>query len=105
MGDNEQFYDDNIAPVLKALAEQCRARGMSFLAVVEYGFDSRGRTVALAEPSLDMRFISMAAAAGCNLDSLAIAMARICREESISHNSIVLHRLGVPESPEPSHAD
>lgn len=72
---------------------------MSFVAVVEYEKGERGRTASLTEPGLDMRFIGMAAAAGCNLDSLAIAMARICREEGIGHNSIVLSRFGVPETP------
>lgn len=96
MDDNERFYDDEIAPALKALCQRCRELGMSFLAIVEYKKGNRGRTFSLTKPSLDMRFISMAAAAGCNLDSLAIAMARICREEGIPHNSIVLERFGVP---------
>ena len=29
---SEQFYDDEIAPVLMELAQKCEARGMSFLA-------------------------------------------------------------------------
>lgn len=98
---SEQFYDEEIAPALLALCKLCQDRGMSFLAVVEIEPGERGRTVSLTNASLDMRFISMAAAAGANLDSLAIAMARICREESIGHNSIVLNRFGVPENPDP----
>jgi hypothetical protein len=44
MTDNEKFYDEQIAPELLKLRELCAARGMAFVASVEYNIGDRGRT-------------------------------------------------------------
>lgn len=43
--DHEAFYDAEIAPALKAIAERCHEAGLPFLAMVEYEQGSVGLTI------------------------------------------------------------
>jgi len=106
MSEREKFYDEEIAPTLLSMAEQCRARGMSMIAVVEYepgtseeDIGSTGETVSLQhEAGLKMRMIQAAVQAHGNADILITALMRYGAEHG--HSSICLKRLGVPLQPE-----
>lgn len=95
----EAFYDAEIAPVLMKLAAACEAKGLSFLAVVEWAPDELGRTVTISPPSgAGIRMANAAAASRGNLDSLAFSVARDIAPGT-PHNSIVLKMLGVDPDP------
>lgn len=59
---NEEWYDQEVAPVLKSLGEQCLERGMALVSVVEYESGSRGNTIFLSENAgLAMAMLCMCA--------------------------------------------
>lgn len=96
--EREAFYDAEVAPALKALAERCQSNGMSFLAVVEWEPGEQGRTFYQSAPSgLGIRFADAAAQANGNVDGLIMGIMKYAREHG--HNSICLHQLGVPAKP------
>lgn len=93
--DNEKFYDDEIAPMLREVSKKCEAHGMSLLALVEYDKGERGRTT-LLQPSagLEMIMATLCAKAGANIDSYMIGLSRYCREKGIDcSQSIVMRQL------------
>lgn len=90
--EREAFYDREVAPVLLALAKQCEANGLSFVASVEYGPNETGRTMSLqADAGINIRMAYWAGAACGNADGLIIAMLRHAREHG--HNSAYLAML------------
>lgn len=97
---NEEFYDKEIAPALAQLASQCKNRGMSLLAHVEFdgvGFPplSIGTTASLEKDcSFAMRMAYMAGMSA-NVDALILALMKYGRKNG--HSSICLAQLGVPE--------
>lgn len=94
----EQFYDEQIAPQLIALAEQCKDRGLSLLAVCEWGKMETGSTRMLQpDASISIRMSDAVAMANGNIDSFMLAMMRHAREHG--HGSMILSRLGVPTEP------
>lgn len=96
--ENERYYDDEMAPKLLALMEECRARGMSILATVEYDSGNLGSTIMLQPVCcFAMALVQLATVCEGNVDSLMLAVARHARLHG--HNSFVLARLGVPGSP------
>lgn len=93
--ENERFYDDIIAPRLHQLAEECKQRGMSFVANVEYDPGDTASTILLTENSgYHARLMCAAAESGGNIDSLIFAIMKYAREHG--HGSICLQQLGVP---------
>ena len=84
MTENEQWYDAEIAPALMALAERCKERGISLVAVAEYAPGERGATYQLAESAgLEMRMLQMCGVAGANVDGYMIGLARYCKRHGI----------------------
>ena len=95
---NEQFYDDEIAPVLASLAMRCNEKGVSFVASVEFGPDQSGSTVALAdEHGNGIRMTAYAARCKSNVDVLFTMI--IERAKVTGHSSVFLADLGVPHKP------
>jgi hypothetical protein len=96
--DNEHFYDEHIAPMLFSLAKQCEARGISFLALVEFapgGDTPSGRTESLAvDASFAQRMAHWSARAQGNVDALMLPVMRWGREHG--HSSAILSLLGEP---------
>lgn len=96
--EREEFYDDEIAPVLGDLAKRCQENGLSFLAVVEWAPGETGRTFSQSPPAgLGIMSANIAAQANGNADSLIMALMKYGREHG--HNSMCLHQLGVPAKP------
>jgi hypothetical protein len=96
---SEAFYDAEIGPKLLELAKLCEARGMSFVANVEYGDGETASTVSLAK-SAGIKVLLSAWATRChgNVDSLWNAIVKHARE--YGHNSVYLHLAKVPTKPQ-----
>jgi hypothetical protein len=94
----EKYYDDHIAPKLRELAEECKANGLSLLAICEWEPGEFGRILRLQpESGFGIRMADTAAKANGNVDTFLIAVMRHAREHG--HGSVFLERLGVPASP------
>lgn len=95
MSENEDWYDREIAPKLKELAEACHARGMSFVACVEYEPGSRAGTYYLTENAgLEMTMVKRCATTAPNIDGYVIGLAKYCGEKGIDTGaSIVMRQL------------
>jgi hypothetical protein len=99
MSEREEYYDRVIAPALKELAADCKANGLSFLAVVEWEPGEHGRTANFSPPvGLGIRLADVAAQANGNVDGLILAIMRYARENG--HNSACLSVLGIPTATE-----
>lgn len=97
--DNEKFYDEEIALKLLELARQCHARGMSFVANVEYDPGETASTVQLTESAgFKLRLTAWAARCHGNVDSLWNVIVKHARQHG--HNSVYLSLAKVPEQPE-----
>jgi len=84
MTENEQWYDAEIAPALLALAERCKEREMSLVAVVEYAPGERGATYQLTESAgLPMVMLQLCGMAGENVDGYMIGLTRYCKKHGI----------------------
>lgn len=92
---NEEFYDREVAPKLLELCNACGARGMSFLASVEYGPEGIGETTQLApDASVKAVMAYWGIKARGNIDAFMIAAQRHANEHG--HSSAVLSILGSP---------
>jgi len=90
--DNETFYDDEIAPVLLALAKKCEERGMAFLALVEYEHGKTAETLTRpAGTGIAFLMTETAAKAQGNFDALVNAVRRHAAKHG--HNSAYLSIL------------
>lgn len=104
----EQYYDEQIAPKLFALAKECEEHGLSFLALCEYG-DGRSSTRTLQPgASFALHLADVATRANGNVDSMMMAVEKHARHWG--HSSAYLSLLGIPASITPSatgetHAD
>jgi hypothetical protein len=100
MTTNEEFYDTEIAPILKDLCAKCMAREMSFVASVEYDPLNAGRgrtefqmpTKPVLLTSCGQLLVHWAARCNGNVDSLIMAIDKHARE--YGHSSIYLQQLG-----------
>lgn len=92
---NEEWYDAEIAPKLKTLADQCRDRDMAFLGIVEYAPGDRGRTQNnLRGAGLEMKMLVACCHAGKNIDGYFFWLAKYCESNGFDTNSsYVMRRL------------
>jgi hypothetical protein len=75
--EKEKFYDEEIAPALKALGEKCVAQGLSLCALVEWGPFAGGVTSYLHENrSAAVDLVRAAAMSNGNVDTLITALVR-----------------------------
>lgn len=93
---NEEWYDKEAAPKLSAIFDEAEARGMSGVAVIEYGPGHRGRMHRMGpHAGLAMYMLAMCAAAGENIDGYVINLARHCRKNKIDTSaSIIMQHFG-----------
>lgn len=89
---SEEFYDTEVAPVLLELAKACEARGVPFLALVEYAPNKPARTEFLPTTAgIEQRLATWAARADGNIDALMLTVQRYA--EAHGHSSVVLEIL------------
>ncbi len=98
MGEREDFYDREVAPVLMELAKKCEDAKISFIAMTEWEPGETGRTATIqGDAGFGLKMAHTAMQAHGNVDSLMIAIKRYATEHG--HSSAVLHLLGVPTTP------
>ncbi len=96
---NEEFYDDEVAPVLLDLAKKLQDRGMSLLFTVEIDSETAGTTCALTKGhGLGIEWAHVAAKCNGNADILIGYLAKQANERG--HGSIFLRQLGISETTE-----
>lgn len=95
MSEAEDWYDRELAPKLRELAEICYARGMSFFASVEYEPGSRAGTYWLTKDAgLEMTMIQHCSKTAPNIDGYVLGLIKYCREKGIDTGaSMVMRRL------------
>ena len=98
MKENEKYYDEVIAPKLLEVSRLLSAKGMSFVAQVEYDFGETGRIEYLdSGASTKQKTVHWAARSNGNVDALFMAIERSSR--IAGHSSIYLTQLGIPYTP------
>jgi len=98
--DNEQWYDEVLAPALLKIAEEMQQRGLGFLASVEYNPNEFGTTLnGVGKKSDALRLGYYGARSHGNIDSVAIQWVREAREAGRAHNSIVMNSMGLDPDP------
>jgi hypothetical protein len=98
LGENEQYYDDVIAPKLKELAALCQEKGIAFICQVEWEPGEAGRTVFLPKgASWQIRLAETAMRAKGNVDNLFLACSKYAAVHG--HSSLVMKNMGVPMEP------
>ncbi len=88
----EQFYDEQIAPVLADLGKKCLDNGLSFFASVQYGpgIENSGTTrVIQADASLRTVMINLLDNTAPNVDAYMIGLMRYCAENGIDTSASV----------------
>lgn len=94
----EEYYDTHIAPRLLEIANECKDRGLSFVAGVEFGTEEFGRTVQITEEcGIGLRLVDQALRAYGNVDSLWLGIQEHAKK--FGHNSIFLQQQGIPTKP------
>lgn len=95
---SEEFYDSEIAPMLAELGAKCEAKGIPFLALVEYDSGKVARTEFIpTSAGIGQRIATWAARADGNVDTLMLAIQRHATKHG--HSSAILHMLGIKERP------
>ena len=95
----EAFYDAEVAPLLTQLGMQCQARGLSLIAVVDWGDGDVGLTGTVSKTaSPQTKWAQMAAMCQRNVDKLIFGLMQYGREHG--HSSLCLKLLDVPTTPE-----
>lgn len=95
---NEQFYDDEIAPALAEIAKKCLEKGLSMVAVVQYGeqAEQRGATyVTGGNSSLPMIMLRYCDQTAPNIDCYMIGMMKYCAKHSIDTSSSIFMRNSI----------
>lgn len=95
---NEAWYDQEVAPVLVQLGLSCKARGMSLIAVTEYGPGERA-SVQQIEPTagLAMQMLRINVNAGENFDSYVINFMRWAKAQGVSLDaSLIAKKINAP---------
>lgn len=98
--EKRSWYEAEIQPALKALADRCHARGLDFLAVVDVAPSGLGITGGHAS-MVNKPFALCIAAALCGGDEDRLIEELILYAATCGHRSAYLTRLGVPTEPQP----
>lgn len=97
----EQFYDEEIAPALLAIANRCNERGIPFVASVEYKTGEHATTFQLGpDACLAMQMVYMCSRTAPNVDSYLINLIRHAKQNGISmEESMFLNKYADKEKP------
>lgn len=91
--DHEAWFDSEIGPGIAALAERCKARGMSFLATVEYKPGERASIGHLApDACLAMQMLLLNMQSGENFDSYVINLKKWAKSNNIPLDQSMIMR-------------
>ena len=92
---NEELYDEEIAPLLKLVADRCTEEKMPLVAVVEYDEGKTGTTSFLPENAyLGMIMVNHCAKMGVNIDGYIIGLLKYAKSKGIDYSgSIVMKHI------------
>ena len=95
--ENERWYDEHIAPVLRELGSKCIERGMSLVAKVEIdrcsGMTGSTRYVAAGRPGFRFLLTLLADRSEANVDRLFTAIERYAKETNSTDASYYLNAM------------
>lgn len=93
--DNEQVYDDEIAPALQKVNAICLKHKIPFVAAIEWNVGERARTVCrVPGQDLAMTMLEHCAKTGTNIDGYIIGLLRYCDSKGIdTSSSIVMQKM------------
>jgi len=92
---SEEFYDEEIAPKLMEIGERCRAKGIPFMAIVEYAPGMIATTqLPTKDECIEMVMIRHCAKTAPNIDGYIIGLSRWANEKNIdTSGSMVMNQL------------
>jgi hypothetical protein len=88
--EKERWYDEEVAPQLKALAERCNEAGLCFFAVVRFGPGQHGVTWAMPEKSTEMVMLRHCEKMGLNIDGYIYGLLRWAKENGVDYMSSIV---------------
>lgn len=90
---NEEWYDAEVTPKLRELANACHERGMSFFSDVEYEPGKRAGTYYLTESAgIEMHLLHIMAMTAPNIDAFLINLIRYAKEKGLDLESSMFLR-------------
>jgi len=90
MTDTEKYYDEEIAPLLREIAEKCKDNGLSMVCAVEFNRNEIARTALLQkDKGLEMVMISHCAKTAPNIDSFMIGLKKYCNENNVDTSASI----------------
>ena len=87
----EQFYDEEIAPVLLELAKKCDEKSISLISAVEFAPNDIGGTYNIKKPGIEMKVAYLGCRCLGNVDNLIMSLLKDAKKNG--HNSIYLKIL------------
>jgi hypothetical protein len=93
---NKEFYEREIAPILKEVALTCAEHGMSFTSSVEYDKNEAGiANCLLPDAGLGACMVALVAATAPNLDKYVNELVQYCVEEGIDYSDSYIAAFAV----------
>lgn len=90
MSEREKFYDEQIAPKVKELAELCAAHNMSVVCVVEFEKDARGGTYSLLpDAGTAMHMVRLCGQSGENVDRYLLSLNKYVKQNNIDYSQSI----------------
>ena len=89
----EQYYDNEIAPVLKRLADSCAAHDISFVAAVDLDDMVAETSILVMGYSFAINMVAFAIQAKGNVDAMVMSCYRWAKLQGNIETSIILHRI------------
>lgn len=94
--DHEEWFDENIAPVLLELANKCKERGIPFVAGVQFGPSEHNFSLTQflpADASLRMVMLRHCAKMGTNIDGYVMGLKRYADENNIDTGASMVMQM------------
>lgn len=89
--DNEQIYDDEIAPALREINAKCLENKIPFIAAVEWNAGQIGLTSCrVPGETLEMLMLNHCAKTGTNIDGYILGLIKYCNSKGIDTSSSIM---------------
>ena len=96
--DNEQYYDEVIAPLLQEIIDKCSENEMPFLAATQYNNEEWADAKNIYEEMpLTMHIIKICMQTVPNIDAFIIGVIKHCRKNNIPMDQSIMLRYFLTE--------
>jgi hypothetical protein len=93
MENSEQFYDEEIAPAVLAIAQKCEENGIPFLSVTEYAPGKFGETaVRTPDETLKLTMVRHCLKTAPNIDGYIIGLVKYLKEKGVDTSASIVCR-------------